>query len=220
MSENKWNEAEILLRGIITNPLYQFESDLSKVFLKNGKHILFQLKPKNTVDPTKEATLYYFANSAPSVYSLSSDLVNSFTTVDLRKSQWISSVSFNQTTKYRSSKYKVISNNSTEDSIIFRLEEVYLLLAEALAQQNKLTEALPFINATRQRAGLTALSGTITKETLLTEILSENRKEFFAEMGLRFMTLKRRELLGTLILAKPNLKVTMLFGRYRKRSYC
>lgn len=206
MSENKWNEAEILLRGIISNPLYQFESDLSKVFLKNGKHILFQLKPKNAIDPTKESTLYYFANSTPSVYSLSLDVVNSFTTGDLRKSQWITPVSFNQTTKYRSSKYKVISNNSTEDSIVFRLEEVYLLLAEALAQQNKMTEALPFINATRQRAGLTALSGAITKETLLAEILSENRKEFFAEMGLRFMTLKRRGLLGTLILVKPNFK--------------
>ncbi|WP_228394039.1 RagB/SusD family nutrient uptake outer membrane protein [Chryseobacterium artocarpi] len=206
MSENKWNDAEILLRGIVTSPLYQFESDLSKVFLKSGKHILFQLKPKNAVDPTKEATLYYFANAAPSVYSLSLELVNSFTSGDLRKSQWITPVSFNQTTKYRSSKYKVISNNSTEYSIVFRLEEVYLLLAEALAQQNKLTETLPFINATRQRAGLVGLSGTITKETLLAEILSENRKEFFAEMGLRFMTLKRRGLLGTLILVKPNFK--------------
>ncbi|WP_294297427.1 RagB/SusD family nutrient uptake outer membrane protein [uncultured Chryseobacterium sp.] len=211
MSQNKWNEAEVLLKGIVTNPLYQFEPDLSKVFLKNGKHILFQLKPKNAVDPTKEATLYYFVNSAPSVYSLSSDLVSSFTSGDLRKSQWITPVSFNQATKYRPSKYKAISNNSTEYSIVFRLEEVYLLLAEALAQQNKLTEALSFVNATRERAGLPALSSTVTKESLKTEILAENRKEFFAEMGLRFMNLKRAGMLGMLSLTKPNFKTYHAF---------
>lgn len=206
MTKNQWIEAEAVLKNIMNSPLYEFENDLSKVFIKTGKHILWQLKPKNAVDVTKEALTFYFTNAAPSSYALSDDLMNSFTAEDLRKTQWITAVTFNQVTKYRSSKYKVISNNSTEYSIVFRLEEVYLLLAEALAQQTKMPEAIPFINATRQRAGLLALPSSITKEALLTEITAENRKEFFAEMGNRFMHLKRRGLLKNLVTVKPNFK--------------
>lgn len=206
MTQSRWSEAEVLLTGIKANSLYIFENDLSKVFLKTGKHILWQLKPKNATDPTKEATLYYFTNSAPSVYALSGNLISSFTAGDLRKTQWTTAVIFNQVTRYRPSKYKSISNNTTEYSLVFRLEEVYLLLAEAMAQQNKISEAIPLVNATRQRAGLSVLSPGITKEALLTEITSESRKEFFAEMGLRFMHLKRRGLLMNLTTVKPNFK--------------
>lgn len=206
MTQGKWNEAEILLKGIISDPQYQFENDLSKVFLKTGKHVLWQLKPKNVVDPTKESTLYYFINSAPSIHALSTDLINSFTAGDLRKSQWITGVTFNQVTKYRASKYKATSNNSTEYSIVFRLEEVDLLLAESLANQDKMYEAIPLINNTRLRAGLIALPLTLSKQQTLQEITSESRKEFFTEMGNRFMHLKRRNLLSELVSSKPNFK--------------
>ncbi|KUJ49775.1 RagB/SusD family nutrient uptake outer membrane protein [Chryseobacterium sp. JAH] len=206
VTQGKWGEAEILLKGIISDPQYQFENDISKVFLKTGKHILWQLKPKNAVDPTKESTLYYFANSAPSIHALSNDLINSFTAGDLRRNQWVTGVTFNQVIKYRASKYKATSNNSTEYSIVFRLEEVNLLLAESLANQDKLSEAIPLINLTRQRAGLPALPLTLSKLQTLQEITAENRKEFFAEMGNRFMHLKRRNLLSELVLSKPNFK--------------
>ncbi|MBW7674211.1 RagB/SusD family nutrient uptake outer membrane protein [Chryseobacterium chendengshani] len=206
MTQGKWSEAEVLLKGIIADPQYQFENDLSKVFLKAGKHILWQLKPKNAVDPTKESTLYYFVNSAPSIHALSNNLMNSFTAGDLRKTQWITGVTFNQVTRFRSSKYKAISNNSTEYSIVFRLEEVYLLLAESLANQDKMSEAIPWINQTRQRAGLPALPLTLSKQQALTEITAESRKEFFTEMGNRFMHLKRRNHLSELISSKPNFK--------------
>lgn len=205
--QNKYSDAEILLKGIINNSLYIFENDLSKVFAKSGKHILWQLKPKNAVDPTKEATLYYFINAAPSVYALSNDLMNSFSAGDLRKNQWTTAVTFNQNTRFRSSKYKNISNNSTEYSIVLRLEEVNLLLAETLAQQNKIAEAIPIVNKTRSRAGLSMLTSTLSKEDLLTEIALENRKEFFAEMGHRFFDLKRMSRLQILQPLKSNWKV-------------
>jgi hypothetical protein len=118
----------------------------------------------------------------------------------------ITGVTFNQVNKYRASKYKATSNNSTEYSIVFRLEEVDLLLAESLANQDKMSEAVPLINKTRLRAGLTVLPLTLSKQQTLKEITSENRKEFFAEMGNRFMHLKRRNLLSELISSKPNFK--------------
>ncbi|WP_317040874.1 RagB/SusD family nutrient uptake outer membrane protein [Chryseobacterium wanjuense] len=205
MIQHRWAEAESMLKSIIQSPLYQFQSDITKVFIKSSSHILWQLKPKNPGDPTRENQTYYFNGVAPYSYALTQNLIGSFSGNDLRKTSWTALVTVGPNTWYRSDKYKNGANNSTEYSIIFRLEEAYLLLAEALAQQNKIVEALPFINATRQRAGLSALSG-ITKEVLLNELLLENRKEFFTEMGHRFLDLKRFDRLTDLTSVKTNWK--------------
>lgn len=206
MLQSRWSEAETTLKSITQNSLYQFENDLSKIFVKSGTHILWQLKPKNPGDATKEVIAYYFAGAAPSTYALTNDLVNVFSLADKRKNQWILAVNVGNNTWYRPIKYKNLTNNTTEYSIVFRLEEVYLLLAEALAQQNKITEALPYINATRQRASLSSLVMPISKQLLLDEIILENRKEFFAEMGHRFLDLKRLDRLNDLAPTKPNWK--------------
>jgi hypothetical protein len=206
MLQHRWNDAELILKNIVQSPLYQFENNLTKVFQKSGSHILWQLKPKNQGDGTKEASTYYFINSAPHSYALSQDLVSSFLNGDLRKQNWMSVITFNGTTWYRADKYKNRTNNITEYSIVFRLEEVYLLLAETMVQQNKLPEALPYVNATRQRAGLGALTNPSSQSALLNEIVLENRKEFFTEMGHRFLDLKRTNRLNTLITVKPNWK--------------
>ncbi|SHF39301.1 RagB/SusD family nutrient uptake outer membrane protein [Chryseobacterium sp. OV279] len=202
----KWAEAETLLKNIIQSPLYTFQNDITKVFTKSGTHILWQLKPKNPGDAVKEASIYYFTGAAPSSFALSQDLVNAFSANDTRKQSWMAPVTVNGNTWYRAEKYKNRSNNTTEYSVVFRLEEVYLLLAEALAQQDKLTEALPYLNKTRQRAGLVAITNPVSKETLLTEILLENRREFFTEFGHRFFDLKRLSRLQTLVPVKPNWK--------------
>lgn len=89
---------------------------------------------------------------------------------------------------------------------MFRLEEAQLLLAKALTRQNKLSEALPYVNSTRLRAGLTALPSTISQSGLIDEILAENRKEFFTEMGHRFFDLKRADRLQLLNTVKTNWK--------------
>ncbi|MCT2561824.1 RagB/SusD family nutrient uptake outer membrane protein [Chryseobacterium herbae] len=206
MLQHRWNDAEFLLKNIVQSPLYQFENNTTKVFQKSGTHILWQLKPKNAGDPTKEAMNYYFTGAAPTNYALSQELIDSFSNGDLRKQNWMATVTFNGNTWYRADKYKNRTQNTTEYSIVFRLEEVYLLLAETMVQQNKLPQALPYINATRQRAGLGAFTGPTTQSALLDEILLENRKEFFTEMGHRFLDLKRTNRLNSLITIKPNWK--------------
>lgn len=208
MIKKEWNNAEVVLRELTQNPLYQFQNDVTKVFNKNGTHILWQLKPANAGDTVVEAGFYYFSDSVPNSYALSQDLINTFSPVDLRKQNWMSPVVFNQHTYYRNEKYKnrVPGENNSEYSIVFRLEEAYLLLAETLAEQNKVAEAVPFINATRQRAGLSALPATISKADCLNEVLLEDRKEFFAEMGHRFLDLKRTGNLDILSQIKPNWK--------------
>lgn len=198
--------AEVLLKNIVQSPLYHFQTDITKVFNKTGTHIIWQLKPKNNTDAVKEATAYYFANAAPLFVALSPSLVSSFSTGDLRKQYWMAPVSVGANTWYRVEKYKVRSNNTTEYSVVLRLEEVYLLLAEALARQNKIAEALPYINPLRQRAAQPLLNASVSQQILLADILAENRKEFFTEMGNRFLTLKRFGSLDILLQTKPNWK--------------
>lgn len=206
MLQHKWSEADMVLKNILQSPLYQFQNDITKVFTKTSTHILWQLKPKNNGDGTKESITYYFSGAAPNSYALSQNLMNAFGNNDLRKLNWIGTVTVGSNTWYRAEKYKNRTNNTSEDSVVFRLEEVYLLLAETLIQQNKTTEAIPFINATRQRAGLQPLSGQYSQGALMDELMLENRKEFFTEMGHRFFDLKRTGGLNTLLVTKPNWK--------------
>ncbi|MDN3694257.1 RagB/SusD family nutrient uptake outer membrane protein [Chryseobacterium tructae] len=203
MQENKWSQAENLLEDIKSNSLYAWEPDVSKTFKKSGKHILWQFKPLQADLPTNEASIYYFTTAAPTGYALSNDLVNSFETTDLRLQKWITKITVNQNVFYRCNKYVNAVNNPDEYSIVFRMEEVNLLLAEALVRQNRKEEALPLLNAVRQKAGNSNL-GLLSNEQFLEELLNENRREFFAEKGNRFLTLKRFGRLDQLNAVKTN----------------
>lgn len=206
MTQNQWLEAEKLLRNIIGSSLYTWQTDLTKTFKISGKHIIWQLKPLKQGNSTNEAQLYYFVNTVPNNYSLSDNLVSSFEDNDLRKQTWIKTISINQRPYYRVDKYRNTVNNTDEYSIVYRLEEAYLLLAETLVQQNKLSESIPYINAVKQKAGIGLLPNNANKEQLINEILIENKKEFFSERGIRFFSLKRAGRLNDLKLSKPNWK--------------
>jgi len=204
LTEQKNQLAEQVANGVLQSPLYQFQSDLNEVFHKTSGHILWQLSPQNNGDATKEASFFYFSGAAPHAYALSEDLVSIFAEEDLRKESWMASVTFNGNSWYRPNKYKNLSGtNTNEYSVIFRLEEVYFILAEALANQNRPDEALPYLNATRERAGLTTFN-TLSSEECISELLSEKRREYFTEFGHRFFDLKRLGRLGELATVKPN----------------
>jgi starch-binding outer membrane protein, SusD/RagB family len=204
LTEQKYGQAEQLADSILQSPLYIFQSDINEVFHKAGKHILWQLKPQNSGDPAKEASFYYFTNAAPNnVYTLSDDLVNSFSDNDLRKQAWMGKTTFNGNSWYRPYKYKNLSGNTNEYSVLLRLEEAYFIKAEALAKQNRIGEALPYLNATRERAGLDAFT-SLSETDFFNELLAEKRREFFAEFGQRFLDLKRFGRLGDLSTTKPN----------------
>lgn len=202
----KWNEAEVLCSTIMQNSAYVYQTDITKVFQKSGSHIIWQLKPKNTNDATKEASLYTFTG-APTSFVLRPDLVSLFSATDLRRLNYMAAVPFGQQTNYRSAKYKNLAvNNPTEYSIIYRLDEVYLMQAEILTELNRASEAIPLINRSRQRAGLPALSSTLSANDVKIQMRDEKRREFFTEHGIRFFDLKRWGLLDQLVTVKPNWK--------------
>ena len=69
---------------------------------------------------------------------------------------------------------------ATDPSYIIRIAEVYLIRAEARAQQNELAGALSDLNAVRARAGVPAGADS-TQAALLLDIENENRVEFALE---------------------------------------
>lgn len=202
--QGEWANAEQTAQSILQSSLYQFQTDINEVFHNTGAHILWQLKPQNNGDSTQEASFYFFSDGPPNAYALSQDLINTFSDEDLRKQNWTTMVSVGENIWYRPSKYKNLSGaNTNENSIIFRLEEVYFIMAEALAQQNRITEALPYLNAIRQRAGLTSLVSVSLNE-FMDELILEKRREFFTEFAHRFFDLKRLGRLYDLSNTKPN----------------
>jgi len=69
---------------------------------------------------------------------------------------------------------------ATDPSYIIRIAEVYLIRAEARAEQNELTGALSDLNAVRARSGL-AGSTDSAQPAILLDIENENRVEFALE---------------------------------------
>lgn len=70
--------------------------------------------------------------------------------------------------------------NTDNNFPIYRYSDVLLSLAEALNEQNKSSEALPYLNVVRQRAGLLP-SGELNQTALRNIILQERRLEFAFE---------------------------------------
>ncbi|MBC9929154.1 RagB/SusD family nutrient uptake outer membrane protein [Chitinophaga qingshengii] len=207
MLQQRWTDAATLCENIIGSDLYQIRNDVASTFKKSGNNIIWQLKPMSNGDATKEAIIYYFDFIPPYSYALSNDLMNSFSSSDLRKQHWTLPVTVDGTTWYRANKYKNLSDNLDEYAVVFRIEEVYLLLAEALGNQDKVALAAPFLNATRIRSNLPEIEMPMSKDDFLDEVLAENRREFFTEMGHRFFDMKRMKKLHLLTATKPNWKL-------------
>ncbi|UII24721.1 RagB/SusD family nutrient uptake outer membrane protein [Fulvivirga maritima] len=71
------------------------------------------------------------------------------------------------------------------------MAEVYLIRAEARAQQSKIDLARDDVNAIRSRANVADVT-TENVEELLVFIALERERELFAEFGHRWFDLKRR----------------------------
>lgn len=164
-------------------------------FLKNSRESIWQLQPSNFVGfNTLDARIFVLINGPDGLHpvSLSPGVVGSFENGDLRKSNWIGSSVVGTDLYYYPFKYKLYKDDDIDGEylMMFRLAEQYLIRSEAEAQMNDVNGAVVDLNAIRSRAGLGAI-GALTKESLLSAILQERRREFFAEGGHRWFDLKR-----------------------------
>lgn len=183
------NEATSIINQ---STLFNLEANTNNVFLIASKETIWQLKSAAAGRNTLEATVFIFKSGPPPLVALSNSLVNSFSSQDQRRINWIKNVTNGTTTWYHAFKYKEQNPTakSLEFSVVFRLAEQYLIRAEARANQGDLIGAREDLNKIRNRAGLSSTDAQ-TQGEILKAVLQERRWELFTEHGQRFFDLKR-----------------------------
>lgn len=198
--QNKWTEAESSASNVISSNKYQLLPVLNDVFKRNSKEVLFSVSYGNNSVLFKDRNLLGWviipanAASANSSGYFSNDVLQKFDKDDNRSKSgnWTINL-FNRTYcnkfLYNSAATSAQVEANPQDFVFQRLSEIYLIRAEARAQQNKLSDALADINVIRKRAGVKNLEGN-TKEAVMLGIENERQFELFYE-GHRWLDLKR-----------------------------
>jgi len=189
---NKWGDAESQASSVINAGLYTL-SGLDTVFLNFSNETIWQLMPVNPSFNTQEA-LNFIPGSPIQIptFPLTDNLVNAFEPDDKRFIAWTGHTDIGGQTFYYPYKYKNGGGGPvTEYHVVFRLGEQYLIRAEARMQQNNISGAVGDLNIIRTRAGLAALSPSLTPDETATALQQERRIELFTEFGHRWLDLKR-----------------------------
>ncbi|MCL1689429.1 RagB/SusD family nutrient uptake outer membrane protein [Elizabethkingia anophelis] len=195
-----------------SNSNYIMEPDLDKAFLKDSKSAVWQFMPVEVGVNTLEGQYFIIPALPPSNVVLSDVFINSFIVGDKRKTQWTKEISnavmhYTYPFKY---KQNTKTASSQEYSVVLRIEEAFLILAEANNETGNTAEALVYLNKTRVRAGLPPFNSS-SQADIRAAIMDERRHELFTEMGHRFFDLKRTGTLDSYMtgikpLWKPGMK--------------
>jgi hypothetical protein len=191
--QGKWQSAYNEADSVIRSGNYTLEPTLNNVFLDGSNEAIWQLPANQGYFGVADAQ--YFVPGYPGAnlnYLLTTPLLNAFEAGDQRLQNWVGSKVVNGNTLYYPYKYKNVSASTTptEDQMVLRLGELYLIRAEAAAHLNKLTQALADIDTIRTRAGLGASTAT-SQTAILNAVMHERQVELFCEWGNRWFDLKR-----------------------------
>jgi hypothetical protein len=120
------------------------------------------------------------------------DLYNTYTSTDLRRTLILNSTR-GGSQAYIINKFSNYSNTDKDETKIIRYAEVLLTLAESYARLNDTANALIYLNQVAKARDLSFLGYTSVGTQLITDILTERRKELAFE-GLRFFDFTRLNL--------------------------
>lgn len=195
---HKWTEAKDILSQLIGK--YQLVSPIAQVFNvdnKNNNEIIFAVHFNKEIEGEGHSYWYNLTNASDDTNQTSS-LLNTFPTGDARK-DLITYVQVEKNVRLmnkfydtKSPTFKTVGN----DQILLRYADVLLMYAEALNEiQYDASEgslALKYLNAVRQRAGISNLAAKQlpTQEKFRKGILVERQREFPYE-GQRWFDLVR-----------------------------
>ena len=188
--QSAYNEAD----SVIRMGSFSLEPNLNKVFLDGSSEAIWQIPANQGYYGVDDAhTFLPGYPGAPLNYLLTTHLLNAFESGDKRLQNWATTATVSGNTVYYPSKYKNVSATSTptEDLMVLRLADIYLVRAEAAAHLNNFTQALADVNAIRARAGLAASTAGANQTAVLAAIAQERRIELFCEWGNRWFDLKR-----------------------------
>lgn len=195
---HKWTEAKDILSQLIGK--YQLVSPIAQVFNvdnKNNNEIIFAVHFNKEIEGEGHSYWYNLTNASDDTNQTSS-LLNTFPTGDARK-DLITYVQVEKNVRLmnkfydtKSPTFKTVGN----DQILLRYADVLLMYAEALNEiqydASESSLALKYLNAVRQRAGISNLTAKQlpTQEKFRKGILVERQREFPYE-GQRWFDLVR-----------------------------
>jgi hypothetical protein len=193
-----WKDAAAVSTMIINSGLYSLESNLNNVFLRGSNEAIWQVQSVYSSIQTTEGAIFVpqTTTSIPK-FILTRFLLAAFEPGDQRQADWVSSSTLpsgdTAIIYYYPYKYKNGSANgsTTEDYMIFRLAEQYLIRAEAESASGDQADAIADLNTIRARAGLPAYTGPTDPNSMQNAILHERQTEMFCELGSRWFDLKR-----------------------------
>lgn len=195
---HKWTEAKDILSQLIGK--YQLVSPIAQVFNvdnKNNNEIIFAVHFNKEIEGEGHSYWYNLTNASDDTNQTSS-LLNTFPTGDARK-DLITYVQVEKNVRLMNKFYDTKSptiKTVGNDQILLRYADVLLMYAEALNEiQYDASEgslALKYLNAVRQRAGISNLTvkQLPTQEKFRKGILVERQREFPYE-GQRWFDLVR-----------------------------
>lgn len=196
--EKNWAQAAAEATAVINSGLYQLVP-ADSVFLISSREALLQIQPVIKRYQTLDGQLFIPSGNIRPNFALTPALLNAFETGDKRKTSWVASkivngISYSYPFKYKKRPESATDVKLSEYTVLLRLAELYLIRAECRTRLGELSAAISDVDAIRQRAGLPLISNThvgINADDLLATILHERRTEYFAELGHRWMDLKR-----------------------------
>jgi hypothetical protein len=201
-----WEEASDNASAVLNQTdLYQWPLSNEGVFLKEGTTTIWQLMPSIAGSNTYEGNNFIFLQGPPPSAAIAADLLNAFSNDDLRRKNWLKSVTDGSGVWYHAYKYKKQSPtaSSAEYSVVLRTAEQYLIRAESRAHFSDLIGAKEDLNKVRNLAGLQNTAAQ-TADEIIDAVLLERRLELFTEFGHRFFDLKRTGRLDIVLLpVKP-----------------
>lgn len=208
MVKKDYVNAETLLRAIVTSTQYSLVPNYASIFdptNKNNSESIFEIQYRQGTDGYSSTFTYSFLPyplplttvatltgiSNPNSLNLgeqfnapSPDLIGTYEPGDLRLD---ASIGYTATSAGRTLPYcrkythpHNLLNQSDDNWPVYRYAETLLFLAEALNEQNKASEAVPFINQVRTRAGLAAVAAT-SQADVRNAIAKERRVELAFE---------------------------------------
>jgi len=196
LQQGNWEEALGNASQVINSGNY-FLAAKDSVFLKNSRSAVLQFWMK---DGYTFAGQTFIPSNTFSFYPLSTDFINSIEPGDKRKSAWTNTFTYAGSLYNYPYKYKrriATTGDSAEYVMVLRLEEQYLISAEAKCQLNNIDWAIEDLNIIRSHAGLPPL-GSLNKADCLLAIEKERRIEMFSEWGDRWLSLKRTGRISTI----------------------
>src|SRR5690606_23895878 len=132
---------------------YDLEQDLNLVFSISSREAILQLW--SSIYPYDYVGYFFHeAVGGPLYVALRPEFLSDFEPEDLRYNTWVKTMDVLGTTVYGVDKYTSQAIPPEDYSTVLRLGEIYLIRAEARANQDKFSEAIDDLNVIRTRAGL------------------------------------------------------------------